>query len=110
MLVFSLRPAHEEPQPVADDPSAEGRFVDAVDLVDVIGFAVRSASSSIQSSFVSVSRNEPENSLPPDLVIVRDHAAGEAAVLGGDAAGEERRLLDRVLDEERPAAGRAGSR
>jgi len=54
----------------------------------------------------SVARKDPEKALPPDFVIVVDDAAGEAAVLGGDAGRDRRRLLDGVLDEEverRPA-------
>ena len=60
----------EEPEPVAEDAAAEGCFVDAVDVVEVIGLAGDAASWTVQLSLRRLSRNEPVNSLPPDLVIV----------------------------------------
>ena len=38
--------------------------------------------------------------LPPLLVMALIHAAGEAAVLGGDARGQNLRLFNGVLDEQ----------
>ena len=106
--VFGLTAGAEEPQTVADDAAAEGAFVDVVDLVDAVRLA-GGADSSVQDGLVSESRSEPLNSLPPDLVMRADHAAGEPAVLGRDAAGENGRLLDGVFDEQRAGLCRGRS-
>ncbi len=95
---LELAAGQEEPQFVADDPAADGLLVDASNLV----FRLRRELVLAVPALIG----EGVADAAVELVATRfrhriDDAAGEAAVLGRNARGRGRRLLDGVLDEER---------
>src|SRR5713226_1160288 len=87
----------EEPQTVADDASAESSLicmievVERIHLADEIGLVrpTRVCESVAQRAGILVASRFGDRG---------DHSAGEAAKFRRDAAGEYRRLLNRVFD------------
>ena len=95
---LELPTSDEEPQLVPDDPAAHGLFIDTADLV--LGFRRELVLA------VPALIGEGVADAAVELVAARfrhriDDAAREAPVLGRDARGRGRRLVDGVFDEER---------
>jgi hypothetical protein len=92
----TIPPGAEEPQPVANQEAADGGFVNGVDVV----FALVGQWRFILPRVVGEIGAERARELVAAVLGHHvDETAGEAAVLGGYAAGHDRGLLDGVLDE-----------
>ena len=96
-----LAPGGEEPDTVPPQQPAERRLVALVELVDTrqpVGLLV-----GVPCRPVVVRERGAKRTVEEVAARLRDRvhdASGEAAVFGGDAAPQDRRLLNRVLDVE----------
>ena len=101
----------EEPQAIADDRTAESTFVDALQIVGILGGVLGGTAAGVGGRFLERRLHRPRRVQQVHAPAARervaaalghrvDDAAAESAVLGRDARGQHRGFLDGVLNEQ----------